>query len=55
MYCFHHDNVQFTFFNALYLRSCLPCCLSELSCIINDDDDDDDDDDDGGGGGGGWW
>ena len=53
VYCFHHDNVQFTFFDALYLRSWLLCCLTELSSIINDDDDDDDDDDGGGGGGGG--
>ena len=53
MYCFHHDNVKFTFFDALYLRSWLLSCLTELSSIINDDDDDGVDDDGGGGGGGG--
>ena len=55
MYCFHHDNVKFSFYDALSLRSWLLSCLTELRGIINDDydDDDDDDDDDGGGGGGG--
>ena len=51
MYCFHHNNVQFTLFDGLYLRSWLLSCLTKLSSIIYDDDDDDDDD---GGGGGGY-
>ena len=53
MYCFHHENVKFAFFDTLYLRNWLLSCLRELSSIINNDDDDDDDDDGGGGGGGG--
>ena len=53
VYCFHHENVKFAFFDMLYLRNWLLSCLTELSSSINNDDDDDDDDDDGGGGGGG--
>ena len=55
VYCFHHENVKFAFFDTLYLRNWLLSCLTELSSIINNDDDDDDDDDGGGGGGGERW
>ena len=49
VYCFHHENVKFAFFDTLYLRNWLLSCLTELSSINNNDDDDDDDGGDGGG------